>query len=543
MRLADALIQALRDYGAHEIFGIPGDFALPFFKVIEQSNILPLYTLSHEPGVGFAADATARYRTGLGVAAVTYGAGALNMVNAVATAYAEKSPLVVVSGAPGVEERRLGFGLHHQVKNLDSQRLVFNEVTCAQTVLDDPAKASSEIARVLSEARRRSLPVYIELPRDQVGVEVDPVPVLDQPTSNPEAVAACAREIMDRLRQAKNPTILLGVEVRRFGLEPAVEALVSTLDIPAVTSFMGRGLLAGSATPPVGTYIGLAGEDGIRHLVEDSDCLLMLGVILCDTNFGTSARQIDQRHAIHAFDGAVRFAHHTFPDVSLSDLLTALGREAERLTPAARTYAPPAPPTGLAHDDQQILPSDIACAVNDAFAKHGRLPIASDMGDCLFTAMDMVHTELAAPGYYATMGSGVPMGLALSAVDDRRSLILVGDGAFQMTGWELGNCRRYGWAPIVLVFNNRAWGMLKNFQGDTSYNDLSDWDFAHLAKGLGGRGHRVRTRAELADAIEAAIADNSCFQLIDVIIPPGAYSNTLSRFAETIKKRSALRSG
>ena len=80
MNLAEALLNALADHGAGEIFGIPGDFALPFFKVIEESKILPLYTLSHEPSVGFAADATGRVNSTLGVAAVTYGAGALNMV-------------------------------------------------------------------------------------------------------------------------------------------------------------------------------------------------------------------------------------------------------------------------------------------------------------------------------------------------------------------------------------------------------------------------------------------------------------------------------
>src|SRR5689334_25440464 len=101
MHVGEALLSALKRNGAREIFGIPGDFVLPFFDVVEQSAILPLYTLSHEPAVGFAADAAARIGARLGVAAVTYGAGALNMVNAVALAFAEKSPLVVISGAPG----------------------------------------------------------------------------------------------------------------------------------------------------------------------------------------------------------------------------------------------------------------------------------------------------------------------------------------------------------------------------------------------------------------------------------------------------------
>jgi indolepyruvate decarboxylase len=90
------------------------------------------------------------------------------------------------------------------------------------------------------------------------------------------------------------------------------------------------------------------------------------------------------------------------------------------------------------------------------------------MGDCLFTAMDIEHTALVAPGYYATMGFGVPAGLGLQAATNERPLILVGDGAFQMTGWELGNCRRYGWDPIVLVFNNASWEMLRTFQPESA---------------------------------------------------------------------------
>src|SRR4051812_9679462 len=119
MNLSQSLLTALADHGAREIFGIPGDFVLGFFKQIEESGILPLYTLSHEPALGFAADASARFHCGLGVAAATYGAGALNMVNAVASSYAEKVPLVIISGAPGAGERRNGLSLHHQTKTLD----------------------------------------------------------------------------------------------------------------------------------------------------------------------------------------------------------------------------------------------------------------------------------------------------------------------------------------------------------------------------------------------------------------------------------------
>ncbi|HNB91084.1 MAG TPA: thiamine pyrophosphate-binding protein, partial [Plasticicumulans sp.] len=175
MNIALSLLHALKAHGAREIFGIPGDFALPFFRIVEESGVLPLYTLSHEPGIGFAADAAARFNGALGVAAVTYGAGALNMVNPVAGAYAERSPLVVISGAPGAAEVRSGMLLHHQVKTTDSQFAIYREITCAQTRLDDPATAPAEIARVLGACREQSRPVLIEVPRDAVALPCAPV--------------------------------------------------------------------------------------------------------------------------------------------------------------------------------------------------------------------------------------------------------------------------------------------------------------------------------------------------------------------------------
>ncbi|MDP6389582.1 MAG: thiamine pyrophosphate-binding protein, partial [Alphaproteobacteria bacterium] len=324
MQLARSLIEALKAHGAREIFGIPGDFALPFFKVIEESNLLPLYTLSHEPAVGFAADAAARINSTIGVAAVTYGAGAFNMVNPVTGAFAEKSPVVVISGAPGAEEGRRGLLLHHQGKSLDSQLKVFAEITCDQAVLDDPATAPAEIARVLRSCVEQSRPVYIELPRDMVGSECGSVVPAEPSPVDPDAVAACAAEILTRLDAAAAPMMMAGIELRRFRLEARLIDLARRLGIPVATSFMGRGLLAEDDAPLIGTYMGLAGKPEVTRAVEESDALFLLGVILSDTNFGVSARHIDMRHAIVAADREVRLGFHAYHEVPLADLINAL---------------------------------------------------------------------------------------------------------------------------------------------------------------------------------------------------------------------------
>jgi len=535
--LAEVLLQGLKDHGAGEIFGIPGDFVLPFFRAIETSGILPHYTLSHEPGVGFAADAAARYRGSLGVTVVTYGAGAFNVVNAIAGAYAERSPVVVIAGAPGARERTSGVLLHHQARTVDTQLAVFREITCDHAVLDDAASAPARIASVLRSARERSLPVYIELPRDMTDVAAAPVPVLPRRPADPSALAECAAEILAKLAAARAPAIMVDVEIRRYGIEDKVASLARKLGIPVVNTFMGRGLLEDAPDVLSGTYLGAAGEQAITRLVEEADALLLLGVILSDTNSALSLRRLDPRRTILAIDRQVRVGHHVYPDVPLDDLVDALLAGARPRKGGARGARRPAVAyrRGMPADDAPIAPSDVACAINDLFDRHGRMPMTSDVGDCLFTAMEVDTTALAAPGYYAGMGFGVPAGIGVAAATGRRPMILVGDGAFQMTGWELGNCRRYGLDPVVVLFNNLSWEMLRAFQPESRFNDLDDWNFSALAAPLGGRGERVTTRRELAAALDRAIAERGVFSLIEVMLPRGLTSDTLARFVQAFK--------
>jgi indolepyruvate decarboxylase len=357
--------------------------------------------------------------------------------------------VVVISGAPGRRESASGLLLHHQGRTLETQARVYAEITCAQARLDDPGTAPQALARVLRMALDQARPVYVEIPRDMVGVEVGPVPKLDPPTVDPEAVAACAAEILARLRVAKRPVLMIDVEVRRFGLEAKVAELARRLEVPVVTTFMGRGLLSTTESPLFGTYLGQAGDPTVAELVEGSDALLLLGVILCDTNFAVSAGRLDLRRTMQALDRQVVIGFHTYPNLPLAELVEALLAEA---TPLGGSHPPavvPDYPRGLVADRAGIVPQDIARAVNDLFDSQGPMPIACDVGDCLFTAMEIAHTELTAPGYYAGMGYGVAAGIGVQIATGRRTLILVGDGAFQMSGMELGNCARLRIDPVV----------------------------------------------------------------------------------------------
>ncbi|MEN3380531.1 MAG: indolepyruvate decarboxylase [Hyphomicrobiales bacterium] len=465
---------------------------------------------------------------------VTYGAGAFNVLNAVAGAYAERSPVVVIAGAPGARERTGGFMLHHQARTIDTQANVFHQVTCDQAVLNNPETAPAEIARVLRSARERSLPVYIEFPRDMVAEQVEPVPVLPRSAADADAVAECAQEILARLARAKSPVIVVDVEIRRYGIEKRITALANKLNVPVVTTFMGRGLLEGSDAL-LGTYFGPAGAPDVSAVVDRADLALLLGVIPSDTNFALSHRTLAPHNSVLALDRTVRIGHHTYSNVPLDELVAALLKKAKPHGAKKRAVKGVRYARGMPPDARPIMPSDIATAVNDMFDRHAVMPMTSDIGDCLFTAMEIENTALAAPGYYAGMGVGVPAGIGVTAATGRRPLILVGDGAFQMTGWELGNCRRYGLDPIVLLFNNKSWEMLRVFQPESAFNDLDDWHFADIAGSIGGHGVRVATRRELAAALDAAVKRRGVFSLIEVMLPRGVTSKTLERFVKGFK--------
>ena len=166
MNLTEYLFHRLRELGVGHTFGIPGDFVLPVYAVQEEVG-MPTIVCAHEPGVGFAADAYARLK-GLGVALVTYGPGALNTLNPVACAYAEQSPLLVVSGGPEVALRRPELHLHHVVKTFESQLQIYREVTVDAAILDDPESAPATIDRVLRSVVKWKRPGYLEIPRDRV---------------------------------------------------------------------------------------------------------------------------------------------------------------------------------------------------------------------------------------------------------------------------------------------------------------------------------------------------------------------------------------
>ncbi|HEY2158306.1 MAG TPA: thiamine pyrophosphate-binding protein, partial [Isosphaeraceae bacterium] len=207
------LIERLQALGVEDVFGIPGDYILTLYKMLEESPIR-LVGMTREDNAGFAADAYARLR-GLGCVCVTYCVGGLSACNSIAGAYAEKSPVIVISGSPGVRERERNPLLHHKVRDFSTQHEIFEKITVASAVLDDPSRAFGEIDRVLASALRYKRPVYLELPRDMVQARwtTPHWPPAGLPPSDPDALREALDEACELLSQATRPMILADVEV------------------------------------------------------------------------------------------------------------------------------------------------------------------------------------------------------------------------------------------------------------------------------------------------------------------------------------------
>ena len=173
MKLGEFLVAYLRKIGVRHVFGIPGDLALKLFFALGRKHGMEIITLSHEPGVGFAADGYARATGKIGVICVTYGAGGHNMVNPVAGSFSERVPILIFSGGPGEEERKLGTFIHHQAREIESQRRIYNEVTCASARADRSSHRRRGFACVVKAIWAEQRPGYIEIHRDMVDREIE----------------------------------------------------------------------------------------------------------------------------------------------------------------------------------------------------------------------------------------------------------------------------------------------------------------------------------------------------------------------------------
>ncbi len=533
------LIDRLVSLGLKHAFGIPGDYILTLYKMLESSPI-KLVGMTREDSAGFAADAYARIN-GLSCVCVTYCVGGLSACNSIAGAYAEKSPVVVVSGSPGMREREHNPLLHHKVKDFSTQAEVFEKITVATAVIEDPTRAFAEIDRVLAAALRYKRPVYIEIPRDLVQATAPrptkaPAPL---PPSDPDALREALDEAEELLKAAARPMILADVEVHRFGLQDELIKLAESTGMPIATTILGKSVVSEQHPQFVGVYEGAMGHAHVTEFVEASDCLLMLGCFMTDINLGIFTAKLEPSRCIDATSEDLRIHHHHYRDVRLDDFLRGLIARNMKLKTVPlpeRSLAPRV--KWVAEPDKSLTTARLFTRLDSMLDRE--MTVIADIGDSLFGSSDLTmgrRTEFISPAYYTSMGFAVPAAVGAGMANPKsRALVIVGDGAFQMTGMEISTIARLGLNPIVVVMNNKGY-TTERFLLEGSFNDIPNWAYHKIPEVIGaGKGFEVRTETELDAALEAALANTSSFSLLNVHLAPLDRSPALERLAKRLAK-------
>ena len=537
--IGEYLIQRLWAHGVRHVFGVPGDYVLGFYQQLADSGLRIVNTCD-EQGAGFAADAYARVR-GLGAVCVTYCVGGLKVANTTAQAFAEKSPVVVISGAPGTTERGKNPLLHHKVKDFDTQLKVFEQWTVAAAVLDDAHTACREIDRVLAAALRYKRPVYIELPRNMAGVEGVNHRAAPEPpeTSDRDALTEALREATAMINAARQPVVLAGVELHRFGLQETLLQLLAKTNLPVAATLLSKSVIAERHPNYLGVYEGAMGHEEVRAYVESSDCLILLGAFMSDINLGVFTAELDPHKSISVTSEKACIRYHTYEGIRLQDFLQGLIRARITRRDSNAKPHPESPQPFHVVDGARVTVARLFHRLN-SFLDDDTVVIA-DVGEAMFAGADLfIHggTEYLSPVYYTSMGFAVPAALgAQLANPKRRPLVLVGDGAFQMTGMELSTIARFRLSPVVVVLNNGGYGTERPML-DGPFNDVLRWDYSRIPEVIGaGRGFDVETEDQLDAALTAARAqpDNVC--LLNVHLDPHDRSPALQRLTASLGKR------
>ena len=541
MLVSKFLVERLVNAGVKHVFGVPGDYIIDFYKYLDEDENITIINNTDENHSGFAADAYARVN-GIGCVAVTYSVGASKVINAVQCAYAERSPLVVISGAPGLCELNEGFLLHHMVKHSDSQKKMFDEITCASVVLDNPVTAGFEIDRAFEALQYYKRPIYIELPRDiakqSLSYDVYKVGTPQAPPTDKDNLEEAIKDVEQFLSEAKRPAILASVEIARYNLSESMVKFAEKNQIPIATTMLGKSLVNEKHPLFAGIYCGVDSEEHTRNIIDESDCLLIFGDYHHDLNLCFRPVKFTKRQSVWANIESLKIRNHTYPDIQFVDFCSKLFKY-EGEPKASQSLPVINSPTNFEPKANTKITSDRLFSKINSFLNRN-MAICADIGDSLFGAMSLtVHHShhFLSPAFYASMGAAIPYALGVQTLlPNVRPIVIVGDGAFQMSCTELSTIVSRGLNPIIFVLNNDGY-TTERCLAEGTFNDIRRWNYHKITEMIGGgKGALVETEEQLEEFTKMALDSKELF-VINVVIDRFDMSKGLERITKWLSQK------
>lgn len=533
------LVDRLVELGLCHLFAIPGDYCADWVHQYVEPSEIERISPTSELNAGYAADGYARLQ-GIGAVCVTYSVGAFSLLNPIAGAFTERVPVVAIVGAPSrskwIQYRQEGLQYHHIIDGHDTNLNVYRNVTVAAEQVRDGALAPGQIDSALRACITHRQPVYLEMAED----------VYDQPCTRPQGTLTAAKlpsqadslsaalaVVAKRLQAAQKPLLWIGVEVERFGLEAELLKVLDRLDLPYVTSYMGKGVISENRPNYIGVYEGKCTLPAVLDIVESADLLLTLGTWYTDIN-ALGVVNLPWEKMVFCGHRAVRVGTQLLPNVDLGDYLAGLsgmaaadyhsrGLWAKRPLRSLQTFQPTAAITYQGFYDFTA-------------GKLGDQSII--LGGTGFNLWGSVLLEIGQPESFITQSAYTDIGYVTPAAvgaafarPDRKVIVFAGDGGFQMTAQCLSSMARYGQETLVFVVNNDVYGIEQWLADPAVYGndapflplaELARWNYHELPHAFGdtGRGWKVTNYAELGAAIPEALAHRGGPALIQVVVAP-----------------------
>ena len=550
--VADYLLTRLKQLDVTEVFQIPGDYVKHFTQALEHFDGIRTIGAINELDAAYAADAYARTR-GLAAVSLQFGVSTASALNAIAGAWVERSPIVVISATPGADMRNItdlyDVLFHHSTGDLDADRKIYENVTVKAITLSTNVGAVEQIDDLLIAAITHKRPVYIACYKEVWAQPCAPPP---RTRLKPRVVHSPAQALENavdtawaQITAAKQPMIFAGVEVLRFGLSDLLQKIIDASGFLYTTTTLGKAVLDESGKTFIGTYSDAASIETVRKLVTASDCFLTLGTIITDDYLVFIESKYPDM--VLATTAGVRVGYFKYADVTMQDFMEALlAKFKSSKAYPIKAVAPPQPkyPEPWASNDDAVYKDQPHLLTYNRFFQHSMkfLHDHDMLKDIVMTYGVSSAMYVATNAYGLKQGSfvssaawqciGFETGAASGAQlgSGKRAWTVAGDGGFMMVCQSLSTLARNQLNAVIFVMSNQVYAIEQVYVDITSFQPgpqhmfdtfdvLPKWDYLALAKAFGAEGIRVETVEELNAALTRIKKIKDRPVLVEVVIP------------------------
>ncbi|EJW3127125.1 alpha-keto acid decarboxylase family protein [Salmonella enterica] len=542
--VADYLLDRLAGCGIGHLFGVPGDYNLQFLDHVIDHPTLRWVGCANELNAAYAADGYARM-SGTGALLTTFGVGELSAINGIAGSYAEYAPVLHIVGAPCSAAQQRGELMHHTLGDGDFRHFyrMSQAISVASSILDEQ-NACFEIDRVLGEMLAARRPGYIMLPADVAKkTAIPPTEALALPVHEAQSGVETAFRYHARqcLMNSRRIALLADFLAGRFGLRPLLQRWMAETPIAHATLLMGKGLFDEQHPNFVGTYSAGASSKEVRQAIEDADRVICVGTRFVDTLTAGFTQQLPAERTLEIQPYASRIGETWFnlPMAQAVSTLRELCLECAFAPPPTRSAGQPV------RIDKGELTQESFWQTLQQYLKPGDI-ILVDQGTAAFGAAALSlpdGAEVVVQPLWGSIGYSLPAAFgAQTACPDRRVILIIGDGAAQLTIQEMGSMLRDGQAPVILLLNNDGYTVERAIHGAAQrYNDIASWNWTQIPPALNAAQQaecwRVTQAIQLAEVLER-LARPQRLSFIEVMLPKADLPELLRTVTRALEARN-----